>query len=133
MNLKKNKANNRKDQAQLSESESESNFLKKVLKIVRRIPWGKILTYGQVATIAGSPRASRIVGGILFWQGPWSKLPWQRVINAQGKISTYRVGCGEKQRALLEGEGLVFRKDDSIDLKKYQWRPTVREVNKWKL
>jgi len=101
--------------------------------IVRMIPRGKILSYGQVATIAGSPRASRIVGGVLHRQGPFSGIPWQRVINSQGKISTYRVGFGERQKALLEKEGVKFRRDGSVDLKKFQWWPTVQQVDKWKL
>lgn len=110
-----------------------SSFVLRVLKIIQKIPRSKILTYGQVATIAGSPRASRIVGGILFRQGPDSDLPWQRVINSQGKISTYRVGSGERQRTLLEREGIQFRRDGSIDMKKHQWWPTVKQVASWKL
>jgi len=103
-----------------------ASFNDKVLKIVRRIPKGKLLTYGQVAAMAGSPRAARIVGGILFRLGPDSRLPWQRVVNAQGGISTFRVGSGERQTALLKAEGLRFNRAGRINLKLYQWVPSAR-------
>jgi methylated-DNA-protein-cysteine methyltransferase-like protein len=98
-----------------------NSFYDLVLSIVKKIPHGKVLTYGQVATIAGSPRASRIVGGILFRLGPNSKIPWHRVINRMGGVSTDRVGFGERQRKLLIAEGFKFSKSGKIDLKKYQW------------
>lgn len=109
------------------------NFAEKVFVIVKKIPRGKVLTYGQVATLAGVPRAARIVGGVLFQQGRERKLPWQRVINAQGKISTYRVGCGEEQRRLLEKEGLEFNKNDATQLKRYQWWPSEKLIKTFEL
>lgn len=102
------------------------SFNDKVLKIVRKIPRGKVLTYGQVAAMAGSPRAARIVGGILFRLGPESKVPWQRVINSQGGISTFRVGSGERQISLLKGEGVRLNRAQKINLKLYQWVPSTR-------
>ncbi|HCU23799.1 MAG TPA: cysteine methyltransferase [Deltaproteobacteria bacterium] len=101
-------------------------FAERVLKIVKKIPRGKVLTYGQVATLAGLPRAARVVGGILFKLGPESRLPWQRVINAQGKISTYRVGSGARQRALLEEEGHRFDRSGAVDLKAVRWWPAPK-------
>jgi len=112
---------------------TEESFPQKVLLIVSKIPKGKVLTYGQVATLAGVPRAARIVGGVLYNNGPDEKLPWQRVINAGGKLSTYRVGMGEKQRKLLEREGLDFNKLDAVDLKTHQWWPSERLVKKFQL
>lgn len=106
----------------------ERSFLKTVLEIVKKIPRGKVLTYGQVASLAGVPRAARIVGGVLFQMGPSEKIPWQRVINAKGGISTYRVGMGDQQRSLLEKEGLVFNREGKVELKKYQWWPSPRQV-----
>ncbi len=100
---------------------SKKSFNELALAIVKKIPRGKVLTYGQVAAIAGSPRASRIVGGILFRLGPHSKIPWHRVINRSGGVSTYRIGFGEKQKGLLMAEGFKFSKSDKIELKKYQW------------
>jgi len=106
-------------------------FPDRVLAVVRKIPRGKVLTYGQVATLVGVPRGARVVGGVLFRLGPGSRLPWQRVINAQGKISTYRVGMGHEQRRLLEAEGLSFNRDDAIDLKRHQWWPSPRLLKEW--
>lgn len=102
------------------------SFNDKVLKIVRKIPRGKVLSYGQVAAMAGSPRAARIVGGILFRLGPGSGVPWQRVINSQGGISTFRVGSGERQISLLKAEGIRFNRAKKINLKLYQWVPSNR-------
>jgi methylated-DNA-protein-cysteine methyltransferase related protein len=106
-------------------------FQQRVLEIVRAIPRGRVLTYGQVAALADTPRAARQVGRILYASG--RTVPWQRVINHYGGISTYKVGSGELQRALLEKEGLAFRLDGTVDLKKYQWLPSPRMVLKLKL
>jgi methylated-DNA-protein-cysteine methyltransferase related protein len=108
-----------------------TNFRQRVLSIIQKIPRGKVLTYGQVATIAGIPRAARMVGGVLFGQGSRSRIPWQRVINARGGLSTYRVGFGEKQKALLEGEGIHFNSAGLLDLKTYQWRPSPQLLKKF--
>jgi methylated-DNA-protein-cysteine methyltransferase related protein len=102
-----------------------------VLEIVRAIPTGRVLTYGQVAALADTPRAARQVGRILYFHG--RSIPWQRVINFYGGLSTYKVGSGELQRALLEEEGLSFRTDGTIDLKRYQWQPGVRMIKKLRL
>jgi methylated-DNA-protein-cysteine methyltransferase-like protein len=105
-----------------------NNFRDRVLAIVRRIPRGKVLTYGQVAILAGVPRAARIAGGILFSLGPDSRLPWQRVINFKGGLSTYRVGSGERQKVLLRKEGLHFDRKGHVDLKKHQWVPSQKTL-----
>jgi methylated-DNA-protein-cysteine methyltransferase related protein len=109
------------------------SFNDKVLKIVRRIPRGKLLSYGQVAAMAGSPRAARIVGGVLFRLGPESKVPWQRVVNSQGGISTYRIGSGERQKALLEKEGIRFNRAGHTNLKLYQWVPSTRILREFEV
>ncbi|MDL1873266.1 MGMT family protein [Deltaproteobacteria bacterium PRO3] len=118
--------------ARTPKTEGES-FAEKVLAVVAKIPRGKVLTYGQVATLVGSPRAARIVGGVLFRLGPESRLPWQRVINAQGKLSTYRVGSGPEQRRRLEAEGLKFNREGAVDLKRHQWWPPERLLKAWEL
>ena len=86
-----------------------------------------VVTYGQVALLAGSPRAARQVGMVLRGLREPEKVPWQRVINAAGKISTYKVGSGELQRALLEAEGIVFDAEGRVDLSRYRWDPDPRE------
>jgi methylated-DNA-protein-cysteine methyltransferase-like protein len=109
----------------------KNNFQQRVLEIVQAIPHGHVLTYGQVAALADTPRAARQVGRILYSQG--RTVPWQRVINHYGGLSTYKVGSGELQRALLEKEGLSFKPDGTIDLKQYQWQPSLRMIKKLRL
>jgi methylated-DNA-protein-cysteine methyltransferase related protein len=106
-------------------------FKDRVLEIVRAIPAGHVLTYGQVAALADTPRAARQVGRILYHYG--RSVPWQRVINYYGGLSTYKVGSGELQRVLLEEEGLSFRPDGTVSLRQYQWRPGARMIKKLRL
>jgi methylated-DNA-protein-cysteine methyltransferase related protein len=106
-------------------------FQQRVLAIVRAIPRGHVLTYGQVAALADTPRAARQVGRVLYSSG--RTVPWQRVINHYGGLSTYKVGSGEQQRALLENEGISFREDGTLELKRYQWQPSLRMIKKMKL
>ena len=103
-----------------------SRFKQKVLKLVAEIPKGYVATYGQVALLAGQPRAARQVGGVLYGlsardAGDAETLPWHRVINARGGISTYKVGAGELQRALLEAEGVEFNAEGRCDLARYRF------------
>ncbi|MEW6187441.1 MAG: MGMT family protein [Thermodesulfobacteriota bacterium] len=109
----------------------KSRFPLRILEIVKSIPRGRVLTYGQVAALADTPRAARQVGRVLYFYG--ASVPWQRVINHYGGLSTYKVGSGERQRVLLEKEGLVFRADGTVDLKTYQWRPSLTMIRKLKL
>lgn len=113
------------------QSQPKSLFQQRVLEIVGAIPPGHVLTYGQVAALADTPRAARQVGRILYSCG--RMVPWQRVINYYGGLSTYKVGSGELQRALLETEGVSFRADGTIDLNHYQWRPGLRIIRKLRL
>ncbi len=107
------------------------SFPERVFSIVEKIPRGRVLTYGYVASIAGSPRAARIVGGLLYQLGSESTLPWHRVVNAQGGISTYRVGMGEQQRQLLVTEGVIFDARGYMDLKRFLWRPSERILKRY--
>lgn len=94
-----------------------------MIAIVSEVPAGKVVSYGQVALLAGAPRAARQVGAVLRGLREWEDVPWQRVINAKGRISTYKVGAGELQRALLEAEGIEFDDDERVDLRRYRWDP----------
>src|SRR3954447_26470942 len=89
---------------------------------VRRIPRGRVATYGQIARIARLPGQARLVGYALHALPRGNAVPWQRVVNAQGAIS---VGgeSGVRQRQLLEREGVRFNARGRIDLAAYQWRP----------
>lgn len=102
-------------------------FRERVLEVVRSVPVGRVVTYGQVATWAGSPRAARQVGAVLFGlREADGEVPWQRVVNAAGGISTYRVGAGELQVALLRSEGVEVG-PDGLDLARWRWDPPMEE------
>ena len=102
---------------------AKQTFRQKVLALVAEIPTGKVATYGQIALLAGRPRAARQVGGVLHGLSgaEAAVIPWQRVINVQGGISTYKVGAGELQRALLEAEGVTFDLQGRCDLEHYRF------------
>ncbi len=98
-------------------------FSERVAAWVRAVPSGRVVTYGQLATLAGSPGAARQVSGVLrreTLRDAW--FPWHRVVNAQGGISTYKVGEGELQAALLAREGVMVV-DGALRLEVYLWRP----------
>lgn len=101
-----------------------AGFREEVLNLIRQIPQGRVMTYGGVARAVGYPQRARQVGMILFGLGESDgEVPWQRVVNAQGGLSTYKVGSGEWQRALLLSEGVEVGPDNLVDLKKYGWGP----------
>ncbi len=89
---------------------------------IKKIPKGRVATYGQVAREAGFPKQPRLAGYALHHMPAGTQMPWHRVINAQGKIS-FPVGSEqyEKQKRLLEEEGVLFLKG-RVDLTRYQWR-----------
>jgi methylated-DNA-protein-cysteine methyltransferase-like protein len=93
----------------------------RIYLIVQQIPAGKVATYGQIAVIVGNCTA-RMVGYALAALHSGKDVPWQRVINAQGKIS-FRADSGGNalQRRLLEEEGLRFDAQDRVDLRKHRW------------
>ncbi|MBB6099123.1 methylated-DNA-protein-cysteine methyltransferase-like protein [Deinobacterium chartae] len=100
-------------------------FVARVLEVVRAIPEGRVMTYGQVALLAGAPQRPRQVGAILRGLGSRGEtdVPWQRVINGQGELSTWRIGLGEVQRAFLEAEGVTFSPEGRVDLHRFQHWP----------
>lgn len=104
-------------------AEDAGSFRDQVLDLVARIPTGRVMTYGQLADLAGRPGEARQVGYVLNGLQAETGLPWQRVINAQGRISTYKVGAGDLQRALLEAEGVAFDATGRCDLPRLRWQP----------
>ncbi|HJQ83630.1 MAG TPA: MGMT family protein [Candidatus Binatia bacterium] len=104
-------------------------FYRLVYRVVRRVPRGKIVTYGQVAAILGQPRAARAVGMALSALRPplVDLVPWQRVINAAGRCSHRNGFWAEAQRDLLEREGVRFDRAVRVDLKRVRWRGPRRE------
>jgi methylated-DNA-protein-cysteine methyltransferase related protein len=90
-----------------------------IYRVVKRIPRGKVATYGQVARLAGFPNHARLVGYAMHSLND-TRVPWHRVINAQGKISLRDLSA-EIQRGLLEEEGVWFSSSDVVDLKRFRW------------
>ncbi len=101
-----------------------ANSYDRIYAVVRQIPVGKVATYGQVAELAGLIGKPRVVGYALYKVAPDDNIPWQRVINAKGEISTsaFRDGSDDLQRVLLEEEGIEFD-GNKINLGKYRWQP----------
>lgn len=96
----------------------------KIYKVVKKIPHGKVATYGQIAHLAGLPGHARQVGYALAATPEGLDIPWQRVINAKGEVSPRsEPGYEGLQRAILESEGVVFSPLGRVDLKRYQWSP----------
>ena len=94
---------------------------------VKRIPRGRVATYGQIAALAGMPRHARQAGYALAATPESLKIPWHRVINAEGRISLrlkhWESGSDDLQRILLESEGVIFDGSGRVDLKKFRWQP----------
>lgn len=99
----------------------EKPVYQRIRTIVRQIPPGSVATYGQIAAIVGSCTA-RMVGYAMANLAPESDVPWQRVINAQGKISPRGDPLSsERQRVLLQEEGIVFGANGQVNLRRYRW------------
>ena len=95
----------------------------KIYRLVRRIPKGKVMTYGQIATLLESRLSPRAVGWAMH--GCPEGVPWHRVVNASGGCSTDRIPDIPEglQRAMLEAEGVEFRDNATLDLKRHRWNP----------
>lgn len=107
-----------------------ASFNQLVYALVRHIPSGKVLNYGRVAELLGTPYGAREVGWALAaLRGGAQGVPWFRVVNAQGRISIkgFPEGAAE-QRALLEAEGITFDDRDRLDMQAHLWDPDPSEV-----
>ena len=113
---------NRKDKSPATTASEFNAWVKNVWQVVQGIPRGHVLTYGEVARLAGLPRAARRVSQAMRRAPKGVELPWHRVVNAQGKISFPEDSNGyRRQRALLQEEGIVFQ-GDRIDLQRYGYQ-----------
>ncbi len=100
-----------------------SNFFESVYEYVKKVPEGKVVTYGDVARAIGSPRASRQVGWALHSNPQQGIIPCHRVVFSTGSVCTgFAFGGPEVQKALLEAEGVEVSEDFQIDLSKYRWK-----------
>ena len=109
--------------------EITANFYERVYAFVRHVPYGQVVTYGQIAAHLGAPRAARAVGYALRALPDGAEVPWHRVINHRGQISARHPAAGPiLQRLLLENEGVCFDEQDGIDLSIYRWLPEATGV-----
>ena len=106
---------------------NDKRYRERVFEIVRRIPRGRVMTYGQIAGVLGEGYTPRTVGYVLH-AAEKEDVPWQRVINSQGKCSTGRLTIPVNlQQSMLEQEGVEFDARGKCDLAKYEWWPEGSE------
>ncbi len=104
--------------------EADASFRARVEELVAQIPEGRVMTYGQLAAMAGNARAARIVGGIAHFGDP--SLPWQRVVNKQGGLASGYPGGRAGHKAHLEAEGVDVLGDEGnyyVEVGKLLWNP----------
>ena len=100
---------------------SES-FFGRVYALLKQVPYGKVVTYGQIAMMLGAPRMARQVGYALHVNPELGVIPCHRVVNRFGGLSpAFAFGGDNQQRILLEGEGVTFLEDGRVDMKKHMW------------
>lgn len=105
------------------DARAESPFARKAKEVIRAVPRGRVVTYGQVAALAGRPRAARAVAWILHSSSVSAGLPWHRVINGRGGISLKRGRGFEEQKKRLIAEGVEVGRGGRVDLKRFLWEP----------
>ncbi|MGD0484731.1 MAG: MGMT family protein [Gemmatimonadales bacterium] len=94
----------------------------RVYAVVRRVPRGRVATYGQVARLAGLSNGARQAGYALHALQPHTSVPWHRVLSAAGRISLGDIAGSVTQRLLLEREGVRFDAAGRVDLSRFQWK-----------
>lgn len=98
------------------------NTFNKIYDVVKKIPKGKVASYGTVAAMAGNPRWSRVVGYALHVNPEPGRIPCHRVVTKNGEVSAaFAFGGENMQRLLLNEEGIEFLPDGRVDMKKYGW------------
>lgn len=108
---------------------AERSSYERIYSVVRRVPRGRVTTYGAVARLAGLERQARLVGYALSALREGTSVPWQRVINARGEVSlrSSATGAGLTQRMLLEREGVRFDAAGRVALDRFGWPRAKRE------
>jgi methylated-DNA-protein-cysteine methyltransferase-like protein len=105
---------------------TDNDYRERVFRIVRLIPRGRVMTYGQIAEILGEGYTPRTVGFVMHSSN--DKTPWHRVVNAQGGCSTRGIVLPhDKQQRMLEAEGVSFNDRGRCELQKYLWIPEEPE------
>jgi len=103
------------------EESKKHNFFKRVYEVVEGIPFGKVVSYGQIAALLGNPKAARSVGWALSVCP--ENLPWQRVVKADGSITGG--SYSELRRELLIDEGVELLPDGRVDMQRFQWKQNL--------
>jgi methylated-DNA-protein-cysteine methyltransferase-like protein len=103
-------------------------FTEKAKALIKRIPRGRVATYGQIACLAGFPGAARQVAWLLHSSSDKDRLPWHRVIGGRGRISLPRVRGFETQLRLLRAEGVEVSPSGRVDLGRFLWEPRIRTL-----
>lgn len=110
----------------MEKRQPDQKYRERVYRIVRRIPRGKVMTYGQIAYMLGEGYTPRTVGFVMHGADD-QNTPWHRVINSQGRCSTGRIVLpSDKQQRMLEREGVKFDKTGRCDLESFLWQPRKR-------
>ncbi len=104
-----------------------NGFFKQVYQVVAQIPSGKVATYGQIAALIGEPRNARVVGWAIHDTPKELNLPCHRIVNKMGDLSPGHIFGPDEQRILLENEGVTFKENGRIDLKKHLWEPLKKK------
>lgn len=106
----------------------DPKYRERVFKLVRRIPSGRVMTYGQIAELLGEHYTARTVGFVMHGAG--DAVPWHRVINARGACSTGGIVLPhDKQQRMLEAEGVEFNANGRCSLERYLWLPDVKQTS----
>lgn len=114
----------RRTEASRSDRTRRAGFFGAVYALVRRIPRGKVATYGQIARLLGAPRSARVVGWAMHGNPHGARVPWQRVVQRGGSLSPAVCPADPgRQRRLLEREGVTFLLDGRIDMAAHRWTP----------
>lgn len=106
---------------------SKNDFKVRVENLVAQIPKGRVMTYGQIAVLCGSPRSARIVGGIAHFGNP--EIPWQRVVMKNGGLARGFPGGLEGHKLVLEADSVEVLPDYTVDIDKLIWAPSTGITN----
>lgn len=106
-------------------NKADADFKQRIYILVSQIPSGRVMTYGQLAALAGHPYAARIVGGIAHWGD--SDLPWQRVVNKSGGLARGYPGGFEGHKKALAADGVAVDQDYKVNIEDLLWQPKIAD------
>ncbi len=105
-------------------SNKNEDFFQKVYAVVRKIPKGKVTSYGEIAKVLGTPKSSRVVGYAMNHSHQYEDIPAHRVVNRKGVLTgKHHFSTSDAMQKLLEEEGVPVKDDQVVDFEKYFWKP----------